>query len=83
MRTGPITQFCTSDRPRHAVVAKDFVRLLVPHLRERRIHHHDQSDRNRESTVVPTLKLVQERDDSGHQPAGNHSDRHCGKDPKQ
>ena len=39
---GPITQFCTSDRPSTFGVGEHGAQLLVTHLGEGRIHHEDE-----------------------------------------
>ena len=64
---GPMTQFCNERKSQHALVAEDLVQFLISHLGERRIHHHDQSRRNRNGGCTD-VEAIQERHDSGHEP---------------
>ena len=48
MRTGPMNQFWANDKPRTLPIAEDLPQLFVTNLGQRRIHHDDEPDRNRD-----------------------------------
>ena len=48
IRIGPMTQFCTSDSASTCQFRKTRAHLLVLHLGERRIHHQDEADGDRD-----------------------------------
>ena len=75
-----MTQFCNERQTEHALVAEDLVQFLVPHLGEGRVHHHDQSHRNRDRSCADA-EAIQERHDSGHQPSQYDPNGHGGEDP--
>ena len=55
--TGPMIQFCTSDRPSTFRLRKTSPQLLVAHLGKRRVHHQDQAEAIG-MLVVPTWKRL-------------------------
>jgi len=63
-----------------APVAEDFVQLFVAHLGEGRVHHHDQSDRDRDRSCSDA-EAVQQRHGSRDEPAQQNAEGHRGEDP--
>ncbi len=67
-------------QPEHPEVAEDGPHLLVPHLGERRVHHEDQPDGDRDGGGTHA-RPVEQRDDAGEDVAHPHADRHRREDP--
>ena len=65
----------------HAAVPEDRAELLVPHLRERRVHHQDQPDGDRQRRR-PDAHPVERRTDTGEHSAGGDAGPHREEDPE-
>ena len=75
-----MTQFCTSESARHSFVAEDLAEFFVAHLGKRRIHHHDQTDGNRNRGGAHA-EPVEKWHDARNQPASDDADRHGRENP--
>ena len=67
--------------PEDPVVAKDVAELLVLHLGERRIHHHDEADGDGDVGGAD-VERVDEVGHAGEGPAQEHADGHGEEDPE-
>ena len=65
----------------HAPVLEDEVQLLVAHLRQRRVHHQDQADRDRHVGGADR-EGVEGRGQRGERRAEQDAERHRGEDPE-
>ncbi len=79
--TGPITQFCTSDRASTRTVAEHVAQVLVADLGQRRVHHQDQADGDRDVGGA-ALELAPEPGDAREQVPDRHAGEHREEDPQ-
>src|SRR6185437_152773 len=56
------------------------MQFFITHSRERRVHHHDQTDRNG-NRCGAYAQSIEERHDTGNQPAQGHAGRHRSENP--
>ena len=80
MRTGPITQFWTSERPSTFFVPEDLAEFFILYFRERRIHHKNKPDSYR-NVGGTHLKFVDESFGFRHEIPEAYSESHRGKYP--
>ena len=68
-------------QPENALVAEDLAQLFVAHLRQRRKHHDDEADGDRD-VCCPGLKAVDEAGRRRNEVADGNAYRHRKKDPE-
>ena len=76
-----MTQFCSSDNPKHLPIAEDLAQFVVMHLGQRRVHHQNQTDGDGDVGGAD-LELVDKALDAGHQRTQPHPDGHRQEDPQ-
>ncbi len=76
-----MSQFCTSDRAEHPLVAEDLAQLLVADLRQRREHHDDEPDGNGD-VGRSALKAVYKASRGRHEVTYGYADCHGQEDPE-
>jgi hypothetical protein len=81
MSSGPMIQFCTSDSASTPLVAEDLAQLLVADLRQRRVHHQDEADRDGDRGRAHAHAVERGRE-AGRQSAERDAQAHRGEDPQ-
>ena len=81
IRIGPIIQFCISESASTRQLRKNSAQFLILDLGQRRVHHQDKTDGNR-NIGRPNLELIPEVDHSREKVSPAHSDKHRKKDPQ-
>jgi len=78
---GPTTQFLNQRQKQNAAVLENTPHFLVPHLRQRRIHHEDQPDGDWHGGRADA-EAVEEGHDAGNKVPESDAHRHSRKDPQ-